>query len=784
MQKCSNCGAANDDSAVFCVSCNHYLAWTDSPKHRPDRPRPAEPTPDGGPDPAPDAAPATEVSTPLATPGPTEPARPAGGDKTVTSQPSAGPESPDADGTAGPVESTGSTTPEVTESPPRPASVLRRVPLRQPQAQHISSSRPADVAALISAIDQGRSIAQGRQRPDLAEHLDRARQQLEGRRITCVVVGEYKRGKSTLINAVIQRAVCPVDADIVTAIPTLVRYGDQARLTSYHQPPHGEGLVAKTHSLNEITDLVSEDTRKEDGQIRSVEVRVPHRVLRSGLCLLDTPGVGGLESAHGQITMGTLSAADCLLFATDASQELTGPELEFLQGAVKRCPATALVVTKTDVFPHWRRIVELDKAHLTEAGLDLPVIPVSSFLRLRALHDPSLNEESGFIALMEFLASAVVDLGTNLAAARAAVDVDFVARQLAHETDAEQVALTKPDERPALVEQISQAQKRAVNLKSPTATWQQTLYDGIQDLNADVEHDLQKRLRGIAKDVQSLIDQGDPTEMWTETEAWLRQQVGIAAVANRDLLVTRARELSDDVAEQFQLEAGTGVELELTGLSERVQDIMLGPAAQGIPGGRLAPMLVATRISMLIPMMALGVAAHFLTFGLLLPVMGVATSLGAGVGGKLFKSEGQRQRAYRQQSAKAVASKYLDEVAFLLNKETRDALRRIQRTLRDDLQARANSLHRSTAAALEAAQRASALPMDERAPRSRRLVSESQKLQSIRASMGQFAAVGAQAAVGGGVALGAGGIASHLEGSGGDQVDLADPAPDVGEHDG
>src|SRR5262249_39911045 len=143
---------------------------------------------------------------------------------------------------------------------------------------------------------------------------------------------------------------------------------------SYHQSPDGEDLAAQQHALNEITDLVSEQMRTEVSQLRSVEVRVPHRVLRPGLRLLDTPGVGGLESAHGEITMGTLSAADCLVFVTDASQELTGPEMEFLQGAVRRCPTTALVVTKTDIYPHWRRIVELNREHLADVGIDIPII--------------------------------------------------------------------------------------------------------------------------------------------------------------------------------------------------------------------------------------------------------------------------------------------------------------------------------------------------------------------------------------------------------------------------
>ena len=55
-------------------------------------------------------------------------------------------------------------------------------------------------------------------------------------------------------------------------------------------------------------------------------------------------------------------------------------------------------------------------------------------------------------------------------------------------------------------------------------------------------------------------------------------------------------------------------------------------------------------------------------------------------GGKLFQMEGKRQRAYRQEQAKAAAGKFVDEVAFEMNKDTRDGLRRTQRRLRDEFQ--------------------------------------------------------------------------------------------------
>ena len=105
---------------------------------------------------------------------------------------------------------------------------------------------------------------------------------------------------------------------------------------------------------------------------------------RTGLSFVDSPGVGGLESAEGSIVLGVLNLAEALIFVTDASQELTRAEITFLQTAQARCPKVVCVVTKTDLHAEWRRIVDLDRGHLADAGLDVPVVPVSSFLRMRA----------------------------------------------------------------------------------------------------------------------------------------------------------------------------------------------------------------------------------------------------------------------------------------------------------------------------------------------------------------------------------------------------------------
>ena len=97
---------------------------------------------------------------------------------------------------------------------------------------------------------------------------------------------------------------------------------------------------------------------------------MPRHLLQAGLEVVDTPGVGGLNSVHGAATMAALPTADAVLLVSDASQEYTAPELEFLRQAVRLCPNVACVLTKTDLYPQWRRIAELDRGHLRTAGVD------------------------------------------------------------------------------------------------------------------------------------------------------------------------------------------------------------------------------------------------------------------------------------------------------------------------------------------------------------------------------------------------------------------------------
>jgi hypothetical protein len=589
-----------------------------------------------------------------------------------------------------------------------------------------AESAPAPPADLPGALEAGHALAVQKDRPDLARRLDEARERLAAQLVPVAVVGEFKRGKSTLVNALLRTQVCPADADVGTAVPTLVRYGETTEVLA-HPDPAGE---ARRLDLSELADAVS-DVGPTGPRPASVEVRMRHRMLRSGLCLLDTPGVGGLDSANGVVTLSALDLAHGLVFVTDAAQELTEPEVEFLQMALERCATAACVVTKIDLYQHWRRIVELDRAHLARAGLRLPVFAVSSYLRLQPEQDDELVAESGFRPLVTWLATDVVKPASTRAARSAALDVRFAVAQLAGQVAAEHAVVARPQEAERVVAGLTESTRRTEQLAAPTATWQQVLGDRVADLVADVEHDLRGRIRDVALRAEEVVDRGDPRDTWPDVEAWLRREVASAMVTTYERMSRGAEEIAAEVAERFDLDAGRAGygRAAPTGVLDRI-DVDRPPLPPA--SGRLMSGVLAARGGVVVPSVLLATASHLaLPLAATMFLAPVVLVLGSGLGIWFWKQERRRQLEHLRQLAKATARRYLDQVLFAVDKDCRDTLRLTQRALRDEFQERAATLHRSAQLALAAAEHAHELDPARRVQQAGALAERAARLRQL-----------------------------------------------------
>ncbi len=281
------------------------------------------------------------------------------------------------------------------------------------------------------------------------------------------------------MNALLGLEVCSVGDDETTAVPTLVQHG---------QEPSAE--LVPTGSARRIAvplrrPAAGRAPRSAGRDVERLEVSVPSPLLADGLVFVDTPGVGGHGNPHTAATLTLLATADAVFVVSDASQEFTAPEMSFLRQVQTLCPASAVLVTKTDVYPHWRAIVDADREHLQRAGLDLPLLPVSSLLREYALRteDASLQQESGFDAIYDFLRDQVVARNADSARLSVAHDVKTVVDHLALGRESELAALRDPESGNAAIEDLHRARAATEALRTRAARWQITAVGRVSPIS-------------------------------------------------------------------------------------------------------------------------------------------------------------------------------------------------------------------------------------------------------------------------------------------------------------
>lgn len=578
----------------------------------------------------------------------------------------------------------------------------------------------------LKVVEAARGAADRCDRPDLVDRLDAADGRLRQNEVTVLVAGEFKQGKSSLVNGLVSAAVCPEDDDVATSVATVVRFAERSEASiTYEAPPDAESPQDSDDEVESLTSSIKvEDAAAfalsgriagTDQAVQLVEIGIPRRLLASGLRFVDTPGVGGLESAHGMATKGALSMADAVLFVSDTSQEFTGSELSFLRWALERCPTVICVLPKIDVYPHWRSIRDLNAGHLERAGLDVDLVPVSSELRRRSVeaNDRELNGESGYPELVRRVRDDIVARADATTIRGAMSDVATVARQLMETEQAQRDALTDPAKQQELVDRANAAKARADRMRSAAARWSTTLNDGISDLTSDTDHDMRSRTRALIAEVEDLIDDNDPTDVAEELLPMVEQRLMADIAANYDRMSDMALDLSARVLDLFEDDEPSGDVPDVAAPVELMESGQLTVDLADRPTMRES---VFTGMR--------GSYGGVMMFGMLGSVVGLATfgplSLAAGVflGRKAARDERERQLGVRRQQAKQGIRKYIDDVTFRVNKHSRDTLRQIQRDLRDANMTRAQEISTTASEALKAAQ--SAVQADEK-ERERRL---------------------------------------------------------------
>lgn len=330
-----------------------------------------------------------------------------------------------------------------------------------------------------------------------------------------VVVGETKRGKSSLVNALLARpGLSPVDAEVATATYLRFVHGESAQARACYsgqRPP-------VPFELAELPRWTSVTHEPPDGQPppRYVEVELPCPLL-ARVSVVDTPGVGGLDSMHGELAMEAAASATALLFVVDASAPFTASELTFLRAVSDRVETVLFALSKTDAFKGWRQVHAADAELLAEhaprfAGTEFH--PISARLFERADSAPStdaaamLREKSGVIALQEALQTAVLGRADVLREANTLRTLVTAFEEQTTRLAAAREALHASE--PAGEELRRRRDALTAQRRSSTRGWQLTLRSEIQRTRTDVTHEVARQLRDVQSWFRQRIDGANP----------------------------------------------------------------------------------------------------------------------------------------------------------------------------------------------------------------------------------------------------------------------------------
>ncbi len=317
------------------------------------------------------------------------------------------------------------------------------------------------------------TLAEALSAPEIASEAEAAQERIEGGRFFVACVGQFKRGKSTLLNALVGRPLLPSGVTPVTSVVTVLR--------------HGEAVAARVRLAAEgwrevpperLTDYVSEERNPENRLgVVGAEVFVPSPLLASGMCLVDTPGIGSVFEGNSRATRDFVPHVDAALVVLGADPPISGDELALVADVARQVPELVFVLNKSD------RLSQADREEASRFAQRIlaerigrpipPLLEVSAAERLAGG-----GPERAWPALERALERLAHEAGADLLRASEQREVRRLADRLLAEIEEQRGALVRP---------VEESERRIEDLSASLAEAERALGDLGYLLQAEVD---------------------------------------------------------------------------------------------------------------------------------------------------------------------------------------------------------------------------------------------------------------------------------------------------------
>ncbi len=196
-----------------------------------------------------------------------------------------------------------------------------------------------------------------------------------------VVLGQFKRGKTSLINALLGAEILPTAVVPLTSIATILKYGEALRIKVFLT----SGAVKEIKPENLPLYVTERGNPRNEKDVREVVITYPSPYLKDGVQIIDTPGVGSVYQHNTDIAYQYIPKSDAALFLLSVDQPVSQAELDFLKDVREYSGRIFFLQNKADYV----NSKDLDESIAFSAkviretvGFDVRILPLSAKLAL------------------------------------------------------------------------------------------------------------------------------------------------------------------------------------------------------------------------------------------------------------------------------------------------------------------------------------------------------------------------------------------------------------------
>lgn len=182
--------------------------------------------------------------------------------------------------------------------------------------------------------------------PEEIENIQKIIADLEKVSFQIVVVGEFSRGKSMFINALIGKRILPSSTKPTTTIINRIVYGDAFRIKLFFREPQGSNRLISEDEFRKIVAPEEPIEGDEESQreyrekveyvsnIEYARIEYPFLMCKDGIEIVDTPGTNDIDYRREEITYKFIPNSDAAIFLLSANQPLAESEKLFLRDRI------------------------------------------------------------------------------------------------------------------------------------------------------------------------------------------------------------------------------------------------------------------------------------------------------------------------------------------------------------------------------------------------------------------------------------------------------------------